>query len=344
MAENIKMITFANQTVMPIHDAMIQDIGAGQSGILYGCEVTASGNVLSIANGYGVIKGRVFEIAQKDFSVQLATSETLYGYLNLTLDLGNTETPLTMDVNTYTSRSNPLTKDDDVNFTAGIYQMELASFTVSTVGIENLQRTVKMIHAGVKVITETDWYMSDIFDDGWYYFDHYHTPNDAPGTLVNGYLRVLSGGDSRKQILWRKGSETTQADTFVRTFTNGAWTTFRRLVCENEMYYMPGDQITLYGYGGGYMTSGKTMITFMVPTSKPFHSSVKGATYVETNDTVTIRQNNGYICDSVPLKNLTKGFTIRPNGLQINLSKSSGFGGTNNDGLGIAIRIVVKLT
>ena len=342
---SVNLITYTGKTRTALHDAIVYDVGVGQSGILYGCEVTASGNVLTIGNGYGIIKGRVFEIQQEDFNVRLQDGAgVLYGHLILTLDLSNAENPLSMSVTQDIYEYPDLTKDVNANYDTGIYQMEIAMFAASSTEITDIVPRTETVHGGVKVITDTDWYLGDIMDDGWYYFDHNHTPNDAPGTLVNGWLRVLSGGDSRKQILWRQGSETTQADTFVRTFTNGAWTTFRRLVCENEMYYMPGDQITLYGYGGGYMTGGKTMITFMVPTSKPFHSSVKGATYVETNDTVTIRQNNGYICDSVPLKNLTKGFTIRPNGLQINLSKSSGFGGTNNDGLGIAIRIVVKLT
>ena len=343
MADNINMLTYANQTILPVHDALINELAAGESGIIYGVSVTAEENTLHIGAGYGVICGRLFEIYESDMTVALSSGSSLQGRVYVHMDLSNTEEPISIMTETGSTLSN-LQTDTNVNVTNGVYEIELATFTVSATAITNLTRTARMLHSGIKVITETDWYMSDIFDDGWYYFDHYHTPNDAPGTLVNGYLRVLSGGNSRKQILWRQGSETTQADTFVRTFTDGAWTTFRRLVCENEMYYMPGDQITLYGYGGGYMTSGKTMITFMVPTSKPFHSSVKGATYVETNDTVTIRQNNGYICDSVPLKNLTKTFGIRPNGLQINLSKSSGFGGTNNDGLGIAIRIVVKLT
>lgn len=344
MADNIKLITYADQTVMPIHDAIVHDIGVGQSGILFGCEVTGSGNVLSISNGYGVIKGRVFEVAQKDFNVQLAASGQMYGYLTMTLDLSNTESPLTMAVTQSSTQGHTITTDEDANYTNGIYEMELATFTVSTTEISNVQRVAKTIHGGVKMITETDWSLDSITDDGWYYFDHLHFPVDHPSTLVNGWLRVLSGVVAKKQILWRQGSETTQADTFVRSFTNGAWTSWRRLVSENEMYYMPGDQVTLYGYGGGYMTSGKTMISFMLPTPKPFHSSVRGATYVETNDTITIRQNNGYVLDSEPLKKLTLVFGIRPNGLQVNVSRTSGFSGTNNDGLGIAIKITVRLT
>lgn len=343
MADNIRLITYAEQTVTPMNDAILQDIGVGQSGILYGVDIIASGNVLSLTGGYGVIKGRLFQVNASDITVQLASSSTINGRLHVRLDLSNQSEPISIIAQTGDSIST-LTQEEDANYTNGVYEMELATFTVSTAEVSNVQRVARILHGGVKVITETEWSLDDVTDDGWYYFDHLHFPADHPSTLVNGWLRVLNGGNAVKQIIWRQGSETTQADTFVRTFTNGAWTSLRRLVSENEMYYMPGDQVTLYGYGGGYMTSGKTMITFMLPTPKPFHSSVRGATYVETNDTITIRQNNGYVLDSEPLKRLTLVFGIRPNGLQLNISRTSGFSGTNNDGLGIAVKITVRLT
>lgn len=343
MADNIRLITYAEQTVTPMNDAILQDIGVGQSGILYGVDIIASGNVLSLTGGYGVIKGRLFQVNASDITVQLASSSTINGRLHVRLDLSNQSEPISIIAQTGDSIST-LTQEEDANYTNGVYEMELATFTVSTAEVSNVQRVARILHGGVKVITETEWSLDDVTDDGWYYFDHLHFPADHPSTLVNGWLRVLNGGNAVKQIIWRQGSETTQADTFVRTFTNGAWTSLRRLVSENEMYYMPGDQVTLYGYGGGYMTSGKTMITFMLPTPKPFHSSVRGATYVETNDTITIRQNNGYILNSEPLKRLALVFGIRPNGLQVNIIRTSGFSGTNNDGLGIAVKITVRLT
>lgn len=343
MADNIRLITYAEQTVTPMNDAILQDVGVGQSGILYGVDITASGNVISLTGGYGVIKGRLFQVNASNITVQLSSGSTINGRLHVRLDLSNQSEPISIIAQTGDSIS-PLTQEDDANYTNGVYEMELATFTVSTAEVSDVQKVARTIHGGVKVITETDWSLDSITDDGWYYFDHLHFPVDHPSTLVNGWLQVLSGDNAKKQILWRQGSENTQADTFVRVYTNGAWTSWRRLVSESEMYYKVGDQITLYYYGGGYMTSGKTTISFMFPVTKPFHSSVSGATYVETGDSVTIRQNNSYICDSTPWKNLTKYFSVRPNGLQLNIQRTSGFSGTNNDSVGIAAKITVKLT
>ena len=343
MADNIKLITYADQTVMPIHDAIVHDIGVGQSGILYGCEVTGSGNVLSISNGYGVIKGRVFEVAQKDINVQLAASGQMYGYLTMTLDLSNTESPLTMAVTQNSTQGHTITTDEDANYTNGIYEMELATFTVSTTEISNVQRVAKTIHGGVRVITETDWALDDLVDDGWYYFDHLHFPADHPSTLVNGWLRVLSGVTSKKQILCREGSETTQADTFVRSFTNGAWTSWRRLVSENEMYYMPGEEVDLRISCGGYLSSGKTYIGGFIPLWKPVHSSVRSVTVINrSNYTITVRQNGQYLIADVNPVSLGATCAVRAGGLDLNLNKASGFGGTNNDTLHIVGYIRVR--
>lgn len=340
---SVNLITYTGKTRTALHDAIVYDVGVGQSGILYGCEVTASGNVLTIGNGYGIIKGRVFEIQQEDFNVRLQDGAgVLYGHLILTLDLSNAENPLSMSVTQDIYEYPDLTKDVNANYDTGIYQMEIAMFAASSTEITDIVPRTETVHGGVKVITDTDWYLGDIMDDGWYYFDHNHTPNDAPGTLVNGYLRVLSGGNSRKQILWRQGSETTQADTFVRTFTEGAWTSFRRLVCENEMYYMPGTQATFMINGGGNMTSGKTYIGTLIPLSKPIHSSVTSVTLVQNTNKITIRQNNSYLANDVLISSFSPTLAIRTNGLQLNLNKSSGFGGTNNDSVALVGYITVK--
>lgn len=340
MADNIRLITYAEETVTPKDDAIIQDIGVGRSGILNGVEVSASGNTIVLTGGYGVIKGRLFQVNASSVTVQLSSGSTLLGRLYIRLDLSNQNEPISILIETG-STLRGLTKEEDANYTDGIYEMEMATFSVSSTEILNLKRTAQIIYGGILVITDTDTSLDDYTDDGIYYFDHNHTPTDVPGTLVNGWLRVLSGGNARKQILWRQGSENTQADTFVRTFTDGAWTSFRRLVSENEMYYMPGDQVTLHINGGGHMTSSKTYIGTDIPLCKPIHSSVKSIAVVSNTNKVTIRQNGVYLVNDVNISTLSPSCTIRNNGLQLNLNKSSGFGGTNNDTVAIVGYITV---
>ena len=344
MADNIRLITYAEQTVTPMNDAILQDVGVEQNGILYGVGISASENTLSLTSGYGVIKGRLFQVNASNITVQLSSGATVNGRLHIRLDLSNQSEPISIIAQTGDSIST-LTQEEDANYTNGVYEMELATFTVSTTEVSNVQRVARTIHGGVKVITETDWSLDDVTDDGWYYFDHLHPPADHPSTLVNGWLRVLSGVTSKKQIIWREGSETTQADTFVRSFTNGAWTSFRRLVSENEMYFMPGDQTGLRINCGGYITSGGTYINGFIPLPKPVHSSVTGVTVVSnTNYKITIRQNGKYLVNEVNTASLGTTCTIRANGIDLNLSKTAGFGGTNNDTVSIVGYILVKFS
>ena len=261
----------------------------------------------------------------------------------MTLDLSNTESPLTMAVTQSSTQGHTITTDEDANYTNGIYEMELATFAVSTTEISNVQRVARTIHGGVKVITETDWSLDSITDDGWYYFDHLHLPVDHPSTLVNGWLRVLSGVTSKKQIILREGSETTQADTFVRSFTNGAWTSWRRLVSENEMYYMPGEEVSIRISCGGYLSSGKTYIGGFIQLWKPVHSSVRSVTVInQSNYTITVRQNGQYLINNVNPVSLGATCAVRVGGLDLNLNKASGFGGTNNDSVHIVGYIRVR--
>lgn len=341
MADNIRLITYAEQTVTPMNDAILQDVEVGQNGILYGVEISASGNTISISGGYGVIKGRLFQVSSSNITVQLSSGSTLLGRLYISLDLSNQSEPISILTETGSTLSD-LTQEDDANFTDGIYEMELARFSVSTTEVSNVQMVARTIHGGVKVITETDWSLDDVTDDGWYYFDHLHFPADHPGTLVNGWLRVLSGVISKKQILWREGSETTQVDTFVRSFTNGAWTSWKRFVSENEMCYMPGDQVTLYCYGAGFLTTGKQNVFFQFPLPKPIHSSVSGVSLVGSSNPVTIRQNGSYLADGTQMSTLSPSFIKRPNVLETVLYKSAGFGGTNNETVGILATATVQ--
>ena len=78
---SIQLITYANQTVAPINDAIIYENAIGQNGIFNGCDVTVSTNQVNIAGGYGIICGREFVVESESISVTLAGSGTLKGRL-----------------------------------------------------------------------------------------------------------------------------------------------------------------------------------------------------------------------------------------------------------------------
>lgn len=144
MAATIRLITYNGQTVVPRTDGIIQDASIGQNGIFYGCEVTSSGNIINISGGYGIIKGRYFEIDASTVPITLATTDTLLGRLYIRLDLSNTESPIQILTETDSSLS-PLEQNDDVNYVNGVWEMEMATFTVTTTEVADVVETYETI-------------------------------------------------------------------------------------------------------------------------------------------------------------------------------------------------------
>lgn len=334
---SVNIITYTGKTRTAQHDAMTYDAAIGQSGILYGCEITATGNTLTVGGGFGIIKGRVFQIEEESITVPLASSGSQSKCLVLTLDLSNSEHPLALAVQ---SGDYTLTQDNDANFDTGIYQIKLATFTVTSVEITDVYMTYDRVHGGISVVNVTGTSLDQFVDPGNYYFSIGYAPTDAPAG-ANGWLIVLGGG-AKKQIWLREGSENTQFDTCVRSFTSGAWTSWKRLVSDKEMYYMPGQQAPFRIMCGGYLSSGGTYINGFVPLPKPVHSSVTSATVVNNGYKVTIRQNGRYLVNDVNIASFGTTCAVRANGLDINFNKSSGFGGTNNDVVSITGYIMIK--
>ena len=336
---SVNIITYTGKTRTAQHDAMTYDAAIGQSGILYGCEITATSNTLTVGGGFGIIKGRVFQIEEEAITVPLASSGSQSKCLVLTLDLSNSEHPLVLAVQ---SGDYTLTQDADANFDTGIYQIKLATFTVTSVEITDVYMTYDRVHGGISVVNVTGTSLDQFVDPGNYYFSIEYAPSDGPAG-ANGWLIVLGGRTAKKQIWLREGSENTQFDTCVRSFTSGAWTSWKRLVSDKEMYYMPGQQAPFRINCGGYLSSGRTYVGGFVPLPKPVHSSVTSATVVNVaNYKVTIRQNGQYLVNDVNTASLGTTCAVRANGLDINFNKSSGFGGTNNDVVSIVGYIMIK--
>lgn len=145
MADNIKLITYAGSSVTPQHDAVMANLELPGNGIIYGCDVTIkNATTLHIASGMGVIYGREFEIMDSDITVQLSTTGTLLGQLYVHMDLSNTAEPIQLLVQTGVSLDD-LVDDPEVNITAGVSEMQLATFTIDTSTLDNLQETFTVI-------------------------------------------------------------------------------------------------------------------------------------------------------------------------------------------------------
>ena len=139
MANEVELITFANKTVSPVYDAIIQELYTDGGGVITGCTVTIKdANHLHITEGYGVLCGREFKIVASDIPVQLSSSGNLNGRLYLHMDLSLATDPITLLVETGSTLT-PVQQDANVNTTNGVYEINLATFDVGTSAISNLQ-------------------------------------------------------------------------------------------------------------------------------------------------------------------------------------------------------------
>lgn len=134
----ISLVTYSGSTVTAQDDALVYEAALRKSGILYGCAVTISNaTTLHIAAGHGVIAGRKFTVDATDITVGLAPSGTLKGRLYIQLDLSNNDTPISFKIETGASLTAPV-QTANVNVVNGIWEYNIATFTVSTSTISAL--------------------------------------------------------------------------------------------------------------------------------------------------------------------------------------------------------------
>ena len=149
MADNIILKTYKGGNVTPQDDAIIYETAIPGSGIFKGCVVTyARGNVLHISQGFGMIRGRFFEVYETEIDVRLAdVGETLDGRVYIHLDLSNADEPIRILAQT-AQELPPLDADVNINYNNSSYDLELAVFTVSSAGLSNLTKVFPTLKAG----------------------------------------------------------------------------------------------------------------------------------------------------------------------------------------------------
>lgn len=149
MANNIVLKTYKGGNVTPQDDAIIHDVAIATNGIFKGCEVShARGNVIRVSQGFGMIKGRFFEVYESEIDVQLASAgQTLDGRIYIHMDLSNADEPIMLLAQT-ASELPTLAMDADVNYNNSSFDIQLAAFNVSSSEISNLTQTFTKIVPG----------------------------------------------------------------------------------------------------------------------------------------------------------------------------------------------------
>lgn len=135
---NITLVTASGATVTPKDDALIYEVFSPGNGLIYGGAVSIKdSSTLHITAGHGIVCGRKFTIDDSDIPVVLSSSGTLQGRLYIHLDLADVGEPISLLVETGGTLT-PEVHDSDVNINNGVYDINIATFTVDTVTIDNL--------------------------------------------------------------------------------------------------------------------------------------------------------------------------------------------------------------
>lgn len=141
----IDLITFNEKTVQALYDAILYD-AITENGILQGMFYAGlDGNKIVIANGFGIIQGRVFRIEEEKVDVTLTPGTTTSGQVIIQIDLSNSESPISI-FSDNTMRD--LTRQEDFNVNAGIYEVQYCTYQVSGTGISNVERKFPIVRGG----------------------------------------------------------------------------------------------------------------------------------------------------------------------------------------------------
>lgn len=138
MADLIKLVTWNEQNVAPVDDAVVYETAIPESGIIYGATITAKNeSTLHISAGHGIVCGRKFTVYEGDIPIELSPSGTLNGRVYLHLDLSNASEPIQILVERAQSLQ-PTVQDENVNIIDGVYEFNMATFTVNMITISNV--------------------------------------------------------------------------------------------------------------------------------------------------------------------------------------------------------------
>lgn len=207
MADNITLKTYKGGNVTPQDDAIIYETAIPGSGIFKGCEVTyARGNVLHISQGFGMIRGRFFEVYETEVDVRLAdVGETLQGRVYIHLDLSNADEPIKILAQAAADLP-PLDADVNINYNNSSYDLELAIFTVSSAGLSGLTKVFPTLKAGSgggggggETLTRATSYavgdaVTAVGAPGWATFVCTQAGTTA-ASEPSGYSRITKAGD-----------------------------------------------------------------------------------------------------------------------------------------------------
>lgn len=103
-------------------------------GVVDGINIQSNGTNIIVSSGWGIIHGAIFQVEQETIQATVPASGSVNGRLLIELDVTNS----TIQFVTQAAASLPALVQEDINTNGSIYQMPLATYTISTASISNL--------------------------------------------------------------------------------------------------------------------------------------------------------------------------------------------------------------
>ena len=237
MSTNFSGVTFAQQRVTPIDDAIIRR-AILPDGILTGCRLSYSGSTLTMAAGQMVICGRqIRHAASQNWAVVGATSG--YARLLLTIDLTRTATKEIFDqvVDTieYASSLDGFLalEQADINAAGTKYQIPICVVSLGAGGITGIVSQLEPASAGIlgglnfnlvggltqpaDLKENTIWVNTGDKITGW------ALSFGAPAEPYEGMVWIMTGTGSKVAFNALKKNTLMVYPTACKQFVNGAW-------------------------------------------------------------------------------------------------------------------------
>lgn len=140
-----------NGLVTPVVDRRLYEfLLLNTVGVADGVAVTSSGTNLIVSSGWGVIKGCVFGVTAETISASKPASGSANGRLLIELDATNG----TIQFRTQQGPTLPALTQEDINRSGSVYQMELATYTISATEITGLTQTYEQLQSAQNIIGE----------------------------------------------------------------------------------------------------------------------------------------------------------------------------------------------
>lgn len=128
----------------------------------------------------------------------------------------------------------------------------------------------------------------------------------------------------------------------IQSMAFGASVAVQKKANTNDVVYKANDTATLHFEPVcGEIYSNKKALRFFVPIARP----LKGVTQVSiTAGTYQVKANNAVIVSETNIMSASKTVTLRPNGITVTITKSSGFSGSANAVCAVSGSMTVKFS